>query len=53
MPNNSAKIIDGIPLIQKVAGDQANFAEVVMFVLSMTLKDGSMSQRIDVVFDTY
>lgn len=47
MPDNSTTIIDGMLLIQKVAGDQTNFAEVVM-----ALKDGRMSQRIDVVFDT-
>ena len=40
-------------LIQKVAGDQTNFAEVAMFVLSMALKDGSMSHKIDLVFYTY
>ena len=53
MPDNSATIIDGIFIIQKVAGDQANFTEVAMFVLSMALKVRSMSQRIDVVLDTY
>lgn len=53
VPNNSATIIDGMLLIQKVPGDQSTFAEVAMFVLAMALKDGITSQRIDIVFDTY
>ena len=53
LPDNSATIIDGMLLIQKVVGDLATFAEVAMIVLSMALKDGCSSQRIDVVFDTY
>jgi len=39
-------------LIQKVKGDQDNFGEVATVMLSMALEDGSMSQRIDSVFDT-
>ena len=39
MPDNSATIIDGMLLIQKVAGDQANFGEIAMFVQSMALHE--------------
>ena len=46
MPDNSATIIDGMFLIQKVADDQANFVEVAMCVLSMAKKDQGMSQKI-------
>ena len=42
MPYNSATIFDGMPFIQKVAGDQANFAEAGMFIPSKALKDGKM-----------
>ena len=47
MSDTSATIIDGMRLIQKMAGDQSNSAEVAMFVLLMSLKDGSMSQMIN------
>jgi len=42
LPDHSATRIDGMSIIQKVK-----------FVLSMALKDGSTSDRIDIVFDTY
>jgi len=40
-------------IIQKVKGDHVNFGEIAQFVLLMALKDGSTSDRIDIVFDTY
>ena len=52
IPDNSTTIIDGMFIIQKLAGDKAN-SEVAMFVLSVDLKDGNMNQRIHVVFDIY
>ena len=53
LPDHSATIIDGMSIIQKVKGDQVNFGEIAQLVLSMALKDGSTSDRIDIVFDTY
>ena len=53
LPDHSTTIIDGMSIIQKVKGDQVNFGEIAQFVLSMALKDGSSSDRIDIVFDTY
>ena len=40
-------------LVQSVKGDQATFGDVATTVLSMALKEGSQSNRIDVVFDKY
>lgn len=53
LPDHSATIKDGMSIIQKVKGDQVNLGGIAQFVLSMALKDGSTSDRIDIVFDTY
>ena len=53
-PGNSASVVDGINLVQRVKGDQATFGDVTTTVLSMALKEGSQSNcRIDVVFVKY
>ena len=52
-PGNSASVVDGMNLVQRVKGDQATFGDVATTVLSMALKEGSQSNRIDVVFDKY
>ena len=51
MPDNSATIIGGVILIDKVAGYQVNVAELDMFVLSVALEERRMCQIIAVVFD--
>ena len=53
LPGNSASVVDGMNLVQRVKGDQVRFGDVATTVLSMALKEGSQSHRIDVVFDTY
>ena len=40
-------------LVQRVEGDQATFGDVATTVLSMALKEGSQSNRIDMVCDKY
>ena len=40
-------------LVQRVKGDQATFGDVASTILLMALREGSQSNRIDVVFDTY
>ena len=50
---NSASVVDGMNLIQRVKGDQDTFGNVATKVLSMALKEGSQSNRIDVVLDKY
>jgi hypothetical protein len=52
-PGHSASIVDGMNLVQRVKGDQATFGDVATAVLSMALREGSQSSRIDVVFDIY
>ena len=52
-PGNSASIVDGMNLVQRVKGDQATFGDDATTVLSMALKDGNQSNRIDFVFDKY
>ena len=52
-PAHSAAVVDGMILVQRVKGDERTFIEVAMSVLSMALREGHRSQRIDVVFDTY
>lgn len=52
-PGNSSTIIDGMNLVQRVKGDQVTFRDVATTILGMALREGSHSNRIDVVFDTY
>ena len=40
-------------LVQRVKGDQATFGDIATTILSVALSEGSQSNRIDVVFDTY
>ena len=53
LPENSASVVDGMSLVQRVKGDQATFGDVAITVLLMALREGSQSNRIDIVFDTY
>ena len=52
-PRNPASVVDGMNLVQRVKGDQATFGDVATTVLSMALRKGSQSNRIDVLFNTY
>lgn len=49
----SACIIDGMAMVQKVKGDLKTFADIADSVLTMALREGFSSARIDVVFDVY
>jgi len=53
LPQNSACIIDGMSVVQKLNVQNSTFAEVSTSVLKVVLREGAMSQRIDVVFDVY
>ena len=53
IPQPSARIIDGMTMVQKIREDQKTFAEVADDILSMVLHEGTDSQRIDVVFNVY
>lgn len=53
VPVNSAAIIDGMSLVQRLKGDQLTFGDIAMTVLSMAMKEGVRCNRIDVIFDTY
>lgn len=53
IPENCATIIDGMHLVHKIKGDQLNFGEIAIDLFSMILKEGTGSDRIDVVFDRY
>ncbi|CAM4733150.1 unnamed protein product [Leuciscus chuanchicus] len=52
-PENSATVVDGMNLVQRVKGDEVTFRDVATTILGMALREGSQSRRIDVVFDTY
>ena len=53
IPQPSARIIDGMVIVQEIRGNQKTFAEVADNMLSMVLHEGTASQRINVVFDVY
>ena len=52
---NSSTIIDAMALVQRIAGtvNGKTFSDISKFVFRHTLIEGAMSNRIDVVFDTY
>ena len=52
---NSATVIDDMSLVQKlnVGSSQTTFENVAKSLLTMALKEGEQSTRIDIVFDTY
>lgn len=52
VPVNSAAIIDGMSLLQRLKGDQLTFSDIALTVLSMAMKEGVWCNRIDVIFDT-
>jgi len=49
----SATVVDGMSLDHRVKGDQDAFREVATTVMGLVLREGSHSDRIDVVLDTY
>lgn len=51
VPPQSACIIDGMALVQRIKGDQKTFREVADMLLTMVLREGASSARIDAVFD--
>ena len=53
IPINSAAVIDGMALVQKVHVDNLSFGDVADEVLNMALREGASCKRIHVVFDTY
>ena len=53
IPTPSATIIDGMALIQKMKGDQKTFGQIANALLLSALREGTHSQRIDIVFDVY
>ena len=48
---NSASVVDEMNLVQRIKGDQATFGDVASSVFLMALREGSQSNRIDVVFE--
>lgn len=55
LPQHSATVIDGMSLVQKIniGTNQSTFSPGASLLLSRVLREGSESNRIDVVFDTY
>ena len=53
IPANSASIIDGMSLVQKVRGNEATFGDITKSIISMALGVSGSCSRVDIVFDTY
>ena len=53
LPGNSAFVVDGMNIVQRIKGEQNTFGDIATTILSMELKEGSQSKRIDAVFDIY
>ena len=52
IPQPCARILDGMAMVEKIAGDQKTFG-VAYTLMSIVLNEGTNSERIDVVFDVY
>ena len=52
-PDPSTCTIDGMSLVQKMNGNKKTFAQLAESVMSLVLREGSQSHRIDVVVDVY
>lgn len=50
---DSAVVLDGMGLVQKISGCLSTFSTVTKSVFAMALNEGRASSRIDVVFDVY
>ena len=53
IPSNSATVIDGMSLVHKMSGSPTTFGDVAEAIFMMALRQSSLCQRIDVVFDKY
>ena len=53
LPSQSACIIDGMVMVQRLKGHQKTFREVADMLLTMVLREGASSARIDAVLDVY
>ena len=53
IPENSACIIDGMALVQKIDANNMTFADVSNTILKMVLREGAACKCIHVVFDVY
>ena len=53
IPEESACIIDGMALVQKLDANHMSFGEVSTMLLNMVLREGASCKRIDVVFYVY
>ena len=53
VPANSATVIDGMSLVQRLRNDLQTFGDVATALHGMVLREGYHSTRVDVVFDVY
>lgn len=53
VPEQSACIIDGMALVQRLDANHMTFGDVSTILLKMVLREGASCKRIDVVFDVY
>ena len=53
IPANSAIIIDGMNVVQKITGAEKTFEGISKSIFNFILNEGKWSDRIDVVFDSY
>ena len=53
IPTNSACIIDGMSLVQRITGNHKTFRDVVVTLFRIIMAHRGCSNRINVVFDVY
>ena len=53
VPQPSGCLMEGMAVVQRLKGAQKTFPEIAECLLSMAFNEGTMSDRIDVLFGDY
>ena len=53
IPKPSACVIDAMALLHKISVEKKAFGYLTEIIFASTLKDGTSSDRIDIIFDVY
>ena len=53
IPKPSDCIIDAMALLHKISGEKETFGSLTQIIFASGLKDGTSSDRIDIIFDGY
>ena len=52
-PKPSACIIDAMALLHEISVEEKTFGYLTEIIFALALKDGTSSDRVDIIFDVY